>query len=96
MDKKVIKFPSERTLPIIHPDDRFKIDEMFAQIKQLVHNCQVSYEPVSYFCCGKRTRRTDCYFCFRPLFGSTKQMGLILARTFEGIRVTIPTDDGQS
>lgn len=96
MAGKVIKFPSERTLPIIYPDDRTKIDEMFVHIKQLVNNCQISYEPVPYFCCGKRTRRTDCYFCFRSLFGSTKQMGLILARTFEGTRLTIPTEDPKS
>jgi hypothetical protein len=92
VEGKVIKFPSERTLPIILQADFGKIEEMTGHIRKLIRNCQVSYEPVP-LC---RSRRTDCYLCFRPLFGSTKQMGLILARTFEGVRIDIPTGDGNN
>ena len=90
---KVNTFPSERVLPLINSDDKEKVYELIVNIEALIHCCEVSHSPVPYFCCFGRSRRTDCLLCFRPIFGSTKQMGLILSRTFEGVRVKIPTED---
>ena len=52
--------------------------------------CEISHTPLVRWNCGGKKRRTSCYCCFRPIFGSTRQMGYILAKTFEGFKLKIP------
>jgi hypothetical protein len=53
---------------------------------------EVAVEPIR--TCGKQ-KRTSCYFCFKGLFGKTEQMGLILAKTFDGEHRWIPSGNIQ-
>lgn len=80
---------SDRMMPIIHPEDNEKVDELLREIDTLEEWCDISHEPVS---CGRRRRCSCSGLCFRPIFGSTKQMGLILAKTFEGHQITLPCE----
>jgi hypothetical protein len=81
----VLKFPAERVLPIINVEDQAKFYELLSLAERVSNKCEISHSPIPLICCLGRRRRTDCYVFFRPLFGSTRQMGLILARTFEGV-----------
>ena len=35
-------------------------------------------------CCCCPRKRFNCHCCFKPIFGETKQMGMVLEKTFEG------------
>ena len=52
--------------------------------------CREAVKPIK-FCCFKK--RTSCYCCFRGVFGTTTQLGLILQKTFEGHPIQILVDE---
>lgn len=80
-------------MPIILSDDYEKVDQLIRHIEILEEWCDISNLPMG----CKKNRRCSCYgLCFRPLFGSTKQMGLILAKTFEGNPIKIRCDEDPS
>ena len=64
--------------------DYYKLVDQFADLSE------VSNKPVK-CCCG---RRTACKCCFTSLFGENKQMGEVLAKTFDGSHAWIKTDKG--
>jgi len=45
--------------------------------------------------CSSR-RRTSCFCCFRQIFGSPKQMGMILGKTFQGSSFKVMTHDAKA
>jgi len=53
--------------------------------------CEVAVRPLK--SCNKRGR-ANCWILFKGMFGSPKQMGLILAKTFDGEQRWIPSTDG--
>lgn len=73
-------FPTTRSIPIIHKEDREKLRILLNEIEDYIQNCRAAVKPVK--CCCKK--RTSCFCCFKQIFGSTYQMGMILAKTFEG------------
>jgi hypothetical protein len=76
-------------MPIIYHEDHEKVQLLIRHIQKVVKYCEISYLP----CPLGRGRRTSCYFCFKPIFGDTKQMGMILARTFEGFKLKLKAED---
>eukprot|EP00347_Sterkiella_histriomuscorum_P010954 403374299 len=81
-------FPTTRSLPIIHQEDKDKLKVLIQKVDDFVENCRAAVKPIR--CCCKK--RTSCFCCFRQIFGSTYQMGMILAKTFEGNPIQIKVD----
>lgn len=87
-------FTTERHMPLIHAHDTNKVLEMRALIQQVMEYSEISHNPIPLQCGRRPRRRASCLgFCFKPIFGSTRQMGNILAKTFEGQRIKVPTED---
>ena len=76
-------------MPIIREEDYEKAYELNRIISELMRSCEISIRPLR---CGRRSR-CSCMCLFKPIFGSTHQMSLILAKTFEGFPIKIPTND---
>ena len=55
------------------------MNEYYRISTQFVALADVVTKPLNCFCC-----RTACKCCFTSLFGENKQMGQVLAKTFEG------------
>jgi len=54
------------------------IRELKELFQEFIQTAEYSIRPIS--CFGRR--RTNCYCCFRSLFGEPEQMGNVLAETF--------------
>ena len=74
--------------PIIFDEDFSKAQELNQEIEVFMASCLKSMKPVR-CCCG---RRTSCLCCFTHIFGHIHQMGLILAKTFDGTHTKIVVD----
>jgi ribulose kinase len=65
-----------------------KVDENSTteNIKKLIELCDFSVYPLNF--CGKRSNCKGC--CFKSLFHETKQMGIVLKKSFKGEHFWIP------
>ena len=84
-----------RFLPrIVQSQENIDRVEYFKEIAStFIQLAEHAVRPVRY--CNKKGR-TNCRCCFRTIFGDSKQMGAVLAKTFEGEHRWIPAERGTS
>lgn len=67
--------------PLICDSHKSEVAQFMRSAQDYLKMCEESVRPVR--TCNKRGR-TNCWIFFRGLFGAPKQMGHILAKTFDG------------